>query len=380
MGTMLDYLNWRGDLTFAESPFNEVDGLLLSNLSYVEFQSIVASPWEDARISLKDAAEQFWDGENEKKILKEFSLIKMAPFYMRRMAQTKRFAGLALMYYQNVVDAKQQSQFAALCIEISPTEHFISFRGTDNTIIGWKENFHMCFETVPAQKRAVVYLNLVGEKLAAACRRDGERLILGGHSKGGNLAVYAAAKAKPGIQSRIACIYNNDGPGFARSMLNSAGYDRIRGRIRKYVPESSYIGMLLEQENNYRVVSSRETGFRQHDPGSWRVLGAELVTIPGRKRDSLIFDRTMHRWIYSLSLEERREFVDILFEWIAGAEIHTLNDLSGRQGGRRLRRLRQTLKQNPDYRKAFRQAGRQMLEEFGSSLMVNVDPHQRKRW
>lgn len=368
MGTMLDYLNWRGDLSFDESAFNEVDGLLLSNLAYVEFQSIVASPWENTKISLKDASGKFWEEHKEKELLKEFSLIKMAPFYMRRMAKTGRFGNLKLMYYQNIVDEMQQSQFAALCIEISPMEYFISFRGTDNTIIGWKENFHMCFETVPAQKRAVVYLNLVGQKLAEQCRADDSRLILGGHSKGGNLAVYAAAKAKPEIQSRIERIYNNDGPGFAESMLKSAGYMRIRKRIWKYIPESSYIGMLLEQEQNYRVVSSRETGFRQHDPGSWRVLGTGFATIPGRKRDSLIFDRTMHRWIYSLSLEERRELVDALFEWIAGAEIHTLNDLSGRQGSRRLHRLRQELKENPDYRKAFRQAGRRMLEEFGSSL------------
>lgn len=365
MGTMIDYLNWRGDLSFEESPFNEVDGLLLSNLAYVEFQSIVASPWEEQVITLKEASERFWETESERKILQEFSLIKMAPFYMRRMAETRRFAELKLMYYQNLLDEEQQSQFAALCMEVSPELYFVAFRGTDNTMIGWKENFHMCFEVVPAQRRAVMYLNLVAGKLR---QRGDAHLILGGHSKGGNLAVYAAAKAKPSVQKQIRQIYNNDGPGFAKSILRSAGYERIRDKIRKYVPESSFIGMLLEQDRNYQVVSSRESGFRQHDPGSWRVFGTGFVTIPQRDRDSQLFDRTMHNWIYSLSPEERRQIVNLLFEWIAQAEIRTLNDLGGREGKKKRKLLRKQLQINSDYRQMLRQAGKQMMEEFSLSL------------
>ena len=365
MGTMIDYLNWRGDLSFEESPFNEVDGLLLSNLAYVEFQSIVASPWEEQVITLKEASERFWETESERKILQEFSLIKMAPFYMRRMAETRRFAELKLMYYQNLLDEEQQSQFAALCMEVSPELYFVAFRGTDNTMIGWKENFHMCFEVVPAQRRAVTYLNLVAGKLR---QRGDAHLILGGHSKGGNLAVYAAAKAKPSVQKQIRQIYNNDGPGFAKSILRSVGYERIRDKIRKYVPESSFIGMLLEQDRNYQVVSSRESGFRQHDPGSWRVFGTGFVTIPQRDRDSQLFDRTMHNWIYSLSPEERRQIVNLLFEWIAQAEIRTLNDLGGREGKKKRKLLRKQLQINPDYRQMLRQAGKQMMEEFSLSL------------
>ena len=223
----------------------------------------------------------------------------------------------------------------------------------------------MCFEVVPAQRRAVIYLNLVAEKLR---QRDAVHLILGGHSKGGNLAVYAAAKAKPSVQEQIWQIYNNDGPGFAKSILRSAGYERIRDKIRKYVPESSFIGMLLEQDRNYQVINSNESRFRQHDPGSWRVFRTGFVTIPQRDKDSQLFDQTMHNWIYSLSLEERRRIVNLLFEWISQAEVRTLNDLGGREGKKKRKLLRKQLQKNPDYRQVLRQVGKQMMEEFSFSL------------
>lgn len=361
MANIMDYLNWRGDLTFEESPLNEIDSLILANLSYVPLDGIVPSPWEPESVSLKEASDTFWQEREEKDLLKEFSLIKMAPFAMRRMAVTRRFGELQLMYYQNSVNIKEESQFSALCVQIGEGKIFIAFRGTDDTIIGWKENFRMCFETVPAQKKAVDYLNYVGH----TC--EGE-LWLGGHSKGGNLAVYAAVKARPNIQNRIQKIYNFDGPGFSKSMLASNSYQKLQQRIRKYVPTSSVVGMLLEQDENYMVVSSEEQGLRQHDPITWRVLRTEFVSIPERKEDSEMVARTMHGWIYSLSLEERKSFVDTMFNIIQEANIKTLNDFGENRWRLKLWQMQKRMKKNPDYHKIMKNAGHQMMEEISKSL------------
>ena len=361
MANIMDYLNWRGDLTFEESPLNEIDSLILANLSYVPLDGIVPSPWEPESISLKEASDAFWQEREEKDLLKEFSLIKMAPFAMRRMAATRRFGNLQLMYYQNSVNIKEESQFSALCIQIGEGKIFTAFRGTDDTIIGWKENFRMCFETVPAQKKAVDYLNYVGH----TC--EGE-LWLGGHSKGGNLAVYAAVKARPNIQNRIQSIYNFDGPGFSKAMLASSSYQKLQHRIRKYVPVSSVVGMLLEQDENYMVVSSEEQGLRQHDPITWRVLRTEFVSVPERKEDSEMVARTMHGWIYSLSMEERKSVVDTMFNIIQEANIKTLNDFGENRWRLKLWQMQKRMKKNPDYHRIMKNAGHQMMEEISKSL------------
>ena len=361
MANIMDYLNWRGDLTFEESPLNEIDSLILANLSYVPLDGIVPSPWEPESISLKEASDAFWQEREEKDLLREFSLIKMAPFAMRRMAATRRFGNLQLMYYQNSVNIKEESQFSALCIQIGEGKIFTAFRGTDDTIIGWKENFRMCFETVPAQKKAVDYLNYVGH----TC--EGE-LWLGGHSKGGNLAVYAAVKARPNIQNRIQSIYNFDGPGFSKAMLASSSYQKLQHRIRKYVPVSSVVGMLLEQDENYMVVSSEEQGLRQHDPITWRVLRTEFVSVPERKEDSEMVARTMHGWIYSLSMEERKSVVDTMFNIIQEANIKTLNDFGENRWRLKLWQMQKRMKKNPDYHRIMKNAGHQMMEEISKSL------------
>lgn len=361
MANILDYLNWRGDLTFEESPLNEVDGLILSNLSYVSFDSIVASPWEEESVSLRQASRIFWQERDEKDLLKEFSLIKMTPFAMRRVAASRRFGNLQLMYYQNSVDPEKESQFSALCIQICEGEYYIAFRGTDNSMIGWKENFRMCFETVPAQKKAVDYLNYVGHKCQG-------QLWLGGHSKGGNLAVYAAAKARQEVRNRIVAVQNYDGPGFSKTMLNSTGYREIRSRIQKYVPTSSVVGMLLEHDGNYTIVCSHVQGLQQHDPLTWRVLGTRFSTVPRRGEESRMMDQTLHDWIYSLSLEERKSFVNVLFQLMEETDIRTMNDFAGSRWRQKLWQIRRKLREDSGYRRVMKYAGHQMMEEFSKSL------------
>lgn len=361
MANILDYLNWRGDLLFSQSPINEIDGLILANLSYVPFDAVLPSTWEPDSLSLEEASQMFWEGQEEEEILQEFSLIKMAPFAMRRMATSKRFKDLELMCYQNSINKEEESQFSALCIRLDEDKTFVSFRGTDNTIIGWKENFRMSFETVPAQLKAIDYLNYISQR----CKGE---LWLGGHSKGAHLAIYAAANVKPEIQNRIRMIYNYDGPGFSKTTLDSCGYRRIATKIHKYVPSYSIIGMLLEHDDNYTIVSSEEQGVMQHDPISWRVLGEHFITLPEREEESCRMDRKIHDFVYSLSLAERKMLVTDVFEAMEESGIQTLNDLGNRQWRSKVWQIQRRLRTKPDCYRLLRLARNQMAEEFGSSL------------
>lgn len=370
MANIVDYLNWRGDITFSQSPINEIDGLMFANLSYVAMENVVPSLWENESILLKDAAVKFWQEQDERRILEVFSLIKMAPFAMRRMAATRRYQNVQLLGYQNSVNPEAESQFSAVGIRMEEGKTFLAFRGTDDTMIGWKENFRMCFETVPAQEKAVDYLNYMSRKCPG-------KLWLGGHSKGGNLAVYAAAKAKPEIQNRIQGIFNYDGPGFSKTMLNSVGYQRIAHKIRKFVPEASVVGMLLEHDENYKIVTSSEQGFMQHDPVNWRVLGKGFVSIPKRREQNQALDNILHDWIYSLTLEERKELVDTVFQMISESEVYTMNDFGGQRGKQKLWEIYKRIRKSPKQYETLRNVGIQMAEEFSKSLIPKY--RQRKK-
>jgi hypothetical protein len=207
-------------------------------------------------------------------------------------------------------------QFCAMTFRLSDGSLFVAFRGTDDTIVGWKEDFNMTFLShIPAQERAAAYLNYV-----ASCHKGPIRT--GGHSKGGNLAVYAAAKCGDLLQRRIVEIYNQDGPGFSETMMNDPGYRNILPKVRSYVPQSSVIGMLLEHEEPYTIIKSNQIGIMQHDPYSWQVLGANFLQVEELTADSRFLDRTFKNWLSQMSNEERSAFFDTVFELLesTGAE------------------------------------------------------------
>lgn len=320
MANMYDYLEWRGDLSFRTAGFNEVDNLLLAQLAYVDFGDIVPGKDSDADVTLKDASESFWSVHNEDDILARVSMTKYAPFLMRRMAETKRFRNVKLSHYVNDISNEEQSQFSVVCAALPDQSIYVAFSGTDNTIIGWRENFNMGYlSETPGQIKAVEYLNRVAEMTT-------NKLRLGGHSKGGNLSVYAAVKCKQEIQERIIAVYSNDGPGFKREMIESEAYQRMLPKIKTILPESSIVGMLLEHEENYEVVRSSESGIQQHDAMSWEVSGTSFVYVEHIAEQSVLWDETMKAWLAKLSEEERKEIVATIFNVIDEADIRTIDD------------------------------------------------------
>ena len=323
MANLLDYLDWRGDLTFQQAAFNEVDNLILSELSYVDFFDIVPGPGEGEGVPLHRAAEAFFARfSGEEKIDLGILMPDELPELVRRMAGTARFRDLRLSCYEARLDTEQAQQFAAVTIELDKRQLFIAFRGTDDTLAGWREDFYMaCMPEIPAQKMAVDYLKRVAKQYPRF------QLQVGGHSKGGNLAVYAAVFCPKAVQRRIRRVWSNDGPGFHNDILSLEEYERIAPRVVSIIPKSSVVGLLLEHEKDYVVVDSSQQGLFQHDGFSWQVLGPGFVRLEGVTRRGRLNDLVMKEWIANMSLVQRERFVNGLFDVLEASGARTLTDL-----------------------------------------------------
>ena len=251
MANIMDYLDWRGDLPLTVSPFNEVDGLILAELSFINFEGIVPPPELGRGVPLRDAAGTYFARHNGQEIDMGVLVPGRIPDLMCRMAHSVRFGGMLLNGYCELMDDAREQQFAALTVELGDGSIYLSYRGTDDTIVGWKEDLNMGYlEVIPSQTRALEYLGRMTRQYPDA------RLRIGGHSKGGNLSVYAAVKAPAAVQDRIVQVYNNDGPGFAKPLVGTPEHTRVADRILTVVPQSSVVGQLLEQEQNVESARS----------------------------------------------------------------------------------------------------------------------------
>ena len=320
MANILDYIDWRGDLTFEKAPFNDIDNLIFTQLSFIDFDSIVPGVESRSKIRLSDAAKEFFAAgkSTEMGVLVPNDIVEL----FRRMADCPRYRDVYLTKFINKIDYEKQQQFAALTIIIDDALMYIAFRGTDDTIVGWKEDFNMGFMTaVPSQLDAVKYTALAAEVNSLP-------IILGGHSKGGNLAVYSAIHSSKDVKDRLIKVYNNDGPGFSKNVVGLEEYRDVADRIETIIPESSVVGIMLEHDEKFTIVKSTQKGLLQHDAFSWEVLGTKFVLAEERSRYSEISDEAMKKWIGDMDTEERMLFVDTLFDILQSTDAKTLTDLN----------------------------------------------------
>lgn len=373
MANMMDYLDWRGDLTFEVSAFNEVDNLILAQLVYVDFEGIVPGIDSDDSIRLKDASDIFWSRNDAEEILARVSMTKSAPFVMERMAKTERFADIRLSKYVNDISNEEQSQFSVVRVTLPDDSVYVAFSGTDNTIVGWHENFNMGYllET-PGQLKAVDYLNRV-------VTQEQRVLRVGGHSKGGNLAVYAAVNCEPEIQKRIVDVYSNDGPGFRQEVVESEKYQKILPRIKTILPESSIVGMLLEHQESFEVVKSSQSGIQQHDATSWEVLGTSFVYVNQVAVQSLMVDKTMKAWLYQLDGEERQAIVDTVFTMLEEADIQTVDDFYNSKWKKVQELLKAKSKLPEETQKLFSKALKLLWSEGNKTVRKTVKQVMQER-
>ncbi len=298
-------------------PLGDCDSLVLACLSYYRLPAEATAARTRKGMPLTDVFRADWFDEMCAGLWDPAGLIEL----LSCVVASPRFRGARLCNYVSETDEEQQKQFSACTLKLPNGECYVSFRGTDNSLVGWKEDFNMAFETdVPSQVRAVEYL----EGVAKSCRAP---LYVGGHSKGGNLAVYAAAHCRPATFRRLKRVFSHDGPGFTAEALASADYTRVVDKLSKTVPESSLIGMMFEQQEVYGVVRSTQVGIMQHDPFSWVVEQTSFVEVDDMSRSAVYLDRRLNEWVSSVSPEVREGFINAFFSVLYAGGQDTLAGL-----------------------------------------------------
>lgn len=323
MSNILDYLDWRGDLKIdRRAPFCEVDNLILTQLSFVDLVGIADGDHLRHSVTLREAAARYLANPAAHADRLGVLIPNEVSTLLKKAAESVRFGNMRLLRFENTIDETLQTQFAALCIVVGDGSFYVSFRGTDDTLVGWKENFNMGFmDSVPAQLLAARYTE-------AAARAIRGKIRIGGHSKGGNLSLYAASHLPRRLQKRVIAVYNNDGPGFGKSITETEGFAAIAPRVLTVVPQSSVVGLLLEHGKVDKIVKSTGDGVWQHDPYTWEVLGNHFVLAAALTPESLRLEKTLKAWVADMTVEQRRDMVEAVYRVFTANNAKTLTDIA----------------------------------------------------
>lgn len=314
-GTILNYLREYGDISFRELPMSEVDSLVLCQLAYLKFDGMVPGV-EENRPSVR--LSELREHPDYERLFADERYEKVNRELINGMLAGKRYRDMKLNCYVNFIEKEWETQFSAVTYLLEDGTLYVAYRGTDETIVGWKEDFNMAFlSPVPGQTYSVKYLNTVAGRL----RRP---FYVGGHSKGGNLAVYGAMNCLPEVQDRILKIYSMDGPGFRPEVLKECNYDMVADRVVKILPHSSLVGMLFESDMHFKVVESNTFGLLQHNPYTWQVKEGKLVEVKDIYERRKLMDNTLNEWILSLEEQQLRTFVDTLYQVITASQADDL--------------------------------------------------------
>ncbi|MBR1592153.1 MAG: DUF2974 domain-containing protein [Ruminococcus sp.] len=319
MANILDYLDWRGDIPFSADPFNEADGLILSQFVYVPLNGIVPSDF-GKEISLKDA----FAGYSPSAVDEKSRIISFDEdnILFEKMAQSQRFGNIRLTGYIENIDTEKEVQFRAVSCILEDGTVFISYSGTDDTVIGWKEDFNISYmQQTSGQLQAVSYLN-------DNFKNSPHIIRTGGHSKGGNFAIYASVFCDRDIKNQIAEIYSYDAPGFREEITQSWQYINMLPRIKSYVPETSVVGMLLNNSMEHRIVKSSAVGIKQHISYNWEIMRNRFVLTQELSKSGHIINKALSGWIDNFSDEERKLFTDTLFSVLEAPEKDTIKEIS----------------------------------------------------
>lgn len=318
-GTIIEYIKEYGDYTFFEKPMNDVDSLALCQFCYLKFDGMVPLVTENRK---SVTMQELMAHEDYEKLYADERFEKNNRALFEAMIHSRRFKTLKMNCYINIVETEWETQFSAITFFLEDGTMYIAYRGTDETIVGWKEDFNMAFQSpVPGQAYAVKYLNMVTGKLH-------NRFYLGGHSKGGNLAVYAALNCSEQVRERIVKIYSMDGPGFRREVMEGCQYEQIADKIVKILPHSSLIGMLFETSPHVKVVESKTFGLLQHDPYTWLIKEDDFICVKGLYKSRQYSNETLNQWLESLDEKQRRIFVDTLYQVVSASKAENLIELS----------------------------------------------------
>ena len=318
MANIIDYLKWRGDLSFKNDPFNEVDNLILCQLTYTDFSCVPGI--EQGFVSIKDAHKKYFELYPEEEVRSRSTFLGRSVLILDDLVQTKRYENMKIGYYRNFISKDQVGQFVAVTYMIDDLVYIV-FGGTDHSLVGWKEDFYFSYTSgTMSQLMAVDYL----KEMAALV--EGE-FYLGGHSKGGNLAIYALLFADEAIRSRIKKVYANDSPGFTNDLAIKEDIKKIKEKISLFVPQSSVVGLLMEHTVKAEIVRADAKLIYQHDPLSWQLIGNAFIREGQLSDDAIFVNKALNQWIEDVPLDKRKEAVDGVFYCLEAAKAATFIEL-----------------------------------------------------
>lgn len=316
--TIETYIDWRGDLKFSRAGFNDVDNLIFSALSYVDF-SPVFSDGKTVQMKLRDCVD----------IIEQSGAYQLKTLdggyeeAVRSVCNSRRFGDVLVREYREVFSEEDQIQFSVCEFEINSRCSYISYRGTDNTIIGWKEDFILSYSPISSQKLAAGYLNAV--------MRPMRKYYVGGHSKGGNLAMYACAQLDAKKQKKVIGIFANDSPGFSPEVMDMNLLKPLADRIVRINPVFCVIGRIFEVPyGRMLIVRSDESGLMQHDPFRWKILGNRFETAEAYDKVGDWVSRSLKEWVENIDPAERKIFVDDVFNTLMAGGAVTVQEITGK--------------------------------------------------
>lgn len=320
MPNINNYVAKYKNISFRRRGLTPLDIMAVNELSYVALGEVVSEEFDFKKACrIKDILYYYMEHENELKtnnILFPAKRVKL----LKLMASSRRYADVQFCGYKEDIDYLKERQFCATVIKIPGIKTFISFRGTDDNVISWKEDFKMSYMSkIPAQKLACKYLEEALDNLSGS-------FILTGHSKGGNLAIYSAANTNEAFRERIEGIYTYDAPGVHTSVLESEGYKAISSKVTAYVPEDTVVGALLEKDVETVVVKSKLFGVMQHMVYNWQIKGHDLQKLKSRTTGSILFERALKQWMCNYSEEELKIICDVAFDLFADINVISFMD------------------------------------------------------
>ena len=311
MENIIDYVKEWGKYSLSEKPFNEVDSLVLCQMIYFNYKEFVPG-FEESNVPV--GIQSIYVHPDRDRILDDYWYRENNKELFASAAQSRRFGNLKMNYYVNIINEETQTQFSAMTYILEDKNAYIAYRGTDATIVGWKEDLNLAFsKPLHSQQLAVEYMDRVAGYI-------GGSFYAGGHSKGGNLAVYAAMNCKPETRESLLKVFNNDGPGFRPEIRQLGHYEAIADRMIKFIPRSSLVGTILEDQDDYELIESKGVGMLQHNAYSWKIEDGAFLRAKSMKSGKILRDAALNEWILSLSDSEIHAFVDTLYDVVAASE------------------------------------------------------------
>ena len=355
MANLFDYLSWRGDLSFEQVPFGKIDALLLAHLTYSIFDGVVPESFSEKKTFSQVVKDFSKTPDYESRINIGFLINKRTAELMFKTAESERFKNVELCGFRNIYSEDNVEQFAAVTYIVNG-KPVLALRGTDDTIVGWKEDFNIAWlPQIPAQKDALEYFN----DAAASFK---ENFVLVGHSKGGNLVINTAVGCGEKLQRRIERVYNFDGPGFANEFFESISYKVVEDRIYSFYPEFAVVGMIFHHPKFYEIVKSDGFAFWQHDAMNWQISGKDFVNAGEFTDESKIFYNAFNAWIDKLDTNQKKNFVDTMFCILEASGAKTNNDLE-----------RDALKATAKMLAAYAEMGKERRKELHDILSMFKD-------